>query len=78
MSKPLVSKRKRQRYATGTRVYFFDEVPVIGSGWRTVEVIKSGRKWTRIEEISTGRTARLSTEVWCRLLAPRMPVRGRA
>jgi len=69
--KSLVSRRKRQRYAAGVRVYFFDEAPAIGTGYRTVEVHKSSRKWTRIEEISTGRTARLPTEVWLRVLSPK-------
>lgn len=39
-------------------VYFQDEAPRIGCGWRRCDVIV-GRKWIRIIERATGRKAKL-------------------
>lgn len=30
------------------RVYFKDEAPRIGSGWRRVEVVREGSKWVTV------------------------------
>lgn len=40
------------------RLYFEDEAPRIGSGWRTVEV-KVGRKWVRFADTASDAKARL-------------------
>lgn len=69
----LVTRKKRKAYQAGVRVYFFDEAPRIGSGWRIV-IAKQGRKWVRVTEVSTGRAARIETAIWLRMLAPHLPI----
>lgn len=46
------------------RVYFMDECPVIGCGWRGILLRKLGWKWAYITEVSTGQRARLKVPVW--------------
>ena len=40
------------------RIFFEDECPRIGSGWRTVD-IKIGRKWITFQSTSSGVRAKL-------------------
>ena len=42
-----------------TRIFFEDEAPRIGCGWRWVTVIV-GHKWVRVVETSTGARAKFS------------------
>ena len=44
------------------RVYFEDEAPRIGAGWRTV-FITFGWKWARIRCKASGRGVRLKREI---------------
>lgn len=60
--------RKRRKHAE-MAVYFQDQAPRIGSGWRGINVVTLGRKWVRIESHASGKTARLSLRVWNALLA---------
>lgn len=39
-------------------IYFQDEAPRLGCGWRRCEV-KIGRRWLRLTECATGRRQRL-------------------
>jgi hypothetical protein len=57
--------------AAYARVWLKDEAPAIGHGWRTLGILQEGRKWVRVEEISTGRTARFSLAVWRDLVRSR-------
>jgi hypothetical protein len=62
---------KIEVHAAYARVWLKDEAPAIGQGWRTLGVLQEGRKWVRVEEISTGRTARFSLAVWRDLICSR-------
>jgi len=64
-------KQKIQVRAAYARVWMKDEAPAIGQGWRTLALVREGRKWVRVEEISTGRTARFSLAVWRDLIHSR-------
>jgi len=55
------------------RVCLKHEAPAIGPGWRTLGLLHEGRKWVRVEEISSGRRARLLIAV-CRNLIRSRPV----
>jgi len=57
----------RRRKRAEMRVYFQDEVPAIGCGWRFIDIVQRGRKWIRIKEHATGRTARLAVAAFDRL-----------
>jgi hypothetical protein len=61
------TRKKRQAYAESVRVYLQTEAPFIGCGWRSVRVRKLGWKWAHIEEVATGKRARISTDAWRRL-----------
>lgn len=43
---------------TAVEIYFHDEAPKIGCGWRRCN-IEVGRKWVRITERATGARVRL-------------------
>lgn len=43
----------------GVRLYFEDECPRIGAGWRTVYV-KTGRKWIYFRDPTTGARAKIA------------------
>ena len=45
------------------RVYFYDEAPRIGCGWRTVEIICKGHKWVRIR-YQDQQCVKLKRAVW--------------
>jgi hypothetical protein len=45
------------------RVYFMDEAPEIGCGWRQVEVQK-GRKWVRVKDPRTGAVRKFLAVDW--------------
>jgi hypothetical protein len=64
-------KQNIQVHAAYARVWLKDEAPTIGPGWRTLAVLHEGRKWIRVEEISTGQTARFSPAVWRDLIRSR-------
>jgi hypothetical protein len=53
------------RYKGGSfyRVYFYDEAPRIGSGWRTV-FVKEGRKWAHIYYPPIHGGVRLKASLW--------------
>ena len=44
------------------KIYFEDECPRIGSGWRTV-LIKTGRKWAYLIDPYTGNRSRIKKEL---------------
>jgi hypothetical protein len=44
------------------RIYFEDECPRIGCGWRTVH-IRKGRKWGYITDVASGRRQRVKLRV---------------
>ena len=49
------------------RVYFEDEAPRIGAGWRTVHVVL-GYKWARLRCAASGRGTRLRREVFDKIM----------
>jgi hypothetical protein len=51
---------------TKTLVYFEDEAPKIGAGWRLVYATV-GRKWVRLKESGSGHKAKLKVETWKQL-----------
>lgn len=61
--------RKRKR--ADLFVHFNDECRGIGSGRRGITVIKVGRKWVRIRETATARSARLDRRVWEQISKPK-------
>jgi hypothetical protein len=63
---------RRKRKQADLRVYFGDEVPRIGCGWRGIDIVTLGRKWVRIKELGSGRAARLKRPVWDQLKLKRM------
>ncbi len=67
---------RKRRPKADCRIYFGDEAPAIGCGWRGVTIRKLGRKWAHIMETATGTRARLRLEVWERLFARATHVRG--
>lgn len=56
-----MARRKKRAQA---RVYFQDEAPKIGCGWRFINILSIGSKWVRFEEHATGRRARMSRKAW--------------
>lgn len=54
----LRSLKDRNKAASVMRLYFNDECPRIGSGWRSVE-IKVGNKWVYFTYPPTGAKAKL-------------------
>ncbi len=57
-------KRRRKLPPNCYRVYFHDEAPSIGCGWRMVQLESIGRKWAKIREVATGTPVRLPARVW--------------
>lgn len=53
-----------------TRIYFEDECPRLGSGWRTVTV-EEGRKWSYLTESGSGKRVRISLDLLDRLESSR-------
>jgi len=53
------------------RIYFEDEAPRIGMGWRTVAV-KVGRKWLHLTCAASGRTQRLPVSMLQKLKPQRL------
>jgi hypothetical protein len=51
-------------------IYFKDEVPRIGSGWRYIVVDKLGWKWVTIRDPHSHRKARIRRSLWDRLNVP--------
>ena len=49
------------------RVYFEDEAPRIGAGWRTVHVVL-GYKWARIKCAASGRGCRLPRSLFDKIM----------
>jgi len=56
--------RKKKR--SDLRLYLYDEVSRVGTGWRGVQVIKIGRVWAHLRETSTGITFKLPVELFKR------------
>lgn len=44
-------------------VFFQDEAPRIGCGWRKIEVVQKGYKWVRVS-YQGGQCVRLKRRVW--------------
>ncbi len=57
-----------------TRVYFEDQAPRIGSGWRVVDVVE-GDVWARLST-ETGRKAKIRIEVFDQIEAGSERMRG--
>jgi hypothetical protein len=55
----VVKKNPAELVKPQMRLFFEDEAPRIGSGWRTVEV-KVGRKWVRFTDTASNAKARLA------------------
>ncbi len=51
------------------RVFFHDEAPKIGSGWRRVLVISVGPKWAKIKGYYSPRATRLKRSVWDQIVS---------
>ena len=45
-------------------VFLQGEAPTIGMGFRSVNIEHIGRKWVKIRETATGRSARIERSVW--------------
>lgn len=45
-------------------MFFHDEVPAVGSGWRGVTIRKEGHKWAHLTETGTQTNFRLPLEKW--------------
>jgi hypothetical protein len=58
--------RKKKR--SDARLYLYDEVPRVGSGWRGVQVIKIGRVWAHLRETSTDITFKLPVDLYKRMI----------
>lgn len=63
-----MAKRKRRRKAD-VRVFFHDEVPQIGSGWRGVTIKQVGYKWAHLTETGTETNFRLPISKWNEMVA---------
>jgi hypothetical protein len=61
---PARRRRKRKLPPNTFRVYFQDEAPRLGAGWRLVELLTIGRKWATFREVATGTRARLRKAEW--------------
>jgi hypothetical protein len=48
------------------RVYFEDEAPTIGSGWRPV-IAKIGYKWVHVRDPNAQRGKKIKRDVWDKL-----------
>lgn len=48
-------------------IYFQDEAPAIGSGYRPIDA-KVGHKWVRVRPRTGGRASRISRATWDRLV----------
>lgn len=68
-------KRSRRRKKADLFVRFHDECPRIGSGRRGITIIAIGRKWVRLRETATDRSARLKRAVWDQITSAAMPTR---
>ncbi len=58
--------RKKKR--SDLRLYLYDEVPRVGTGWRGVQVIKIGRVWAHLRETSTGLAFKLPVDLYKRMI----------
>lgn len=59
-------------------LYFEDEAPRIGCGWRLVKVLKIGRKWVRLEAAASGRRVKLPRHIYEVIAASARPGKPRA
>jgi hypothetical protein len=60
----MATRRKKKR--SDMTVYFQDEAPRIGCGWRAVVIVKRGRKWTRVRDL-LGTPAKLDNRTWAEI-----------
>jgi hypothetical protein len=60
-------KQRRGKMHLTMRVYFEDEAPRIGAGWRTVHVTSLGYKWARLKCAASGRGVRIRRAVFDQL-----------
>jgi hypothetical protein len=56
------------------RLYFEDEAPRIGCGWRTVEVT-IGYKWVKVKDVANGNRAKFTLKDFERMFAGGMEVK---
>lgn len=63
-----MAKRKKKLPQSDCRIHLIDECRHIGTGRRGVQIIKRGRKWVRVRETSTGKTAKFPLAVFDRLV----------
>lgn len=62
---PRIKRKRRKPLPANTlRVYFQDEAPHIGAGWRLIELVSLGHKWAKLRDVSTDTRARLPRAVW--------------
>lgn len=70
-SAPVRPRRKPARKVPKTTevhdlfvVHLNDEIPLLGSGVRLVELVQLGRKWVRIKKPGSDRHARIPIKLW--------------
>lgn len=63
-----MAKRKKK---SDLRLYLYDEVPRVGSGWRGVQVVKIGRVWARLRETSTEIPFKIPVKLYNEVVNPR-------
>ncbi|RPJ36854.1 MAG: hypothetical protein EHM35_07395 [Planctomycetaceae bacterium] len=63
-----MSRRRKKIPPNTWRICLNEEAPRIGTGWRFVQLMSAGRKWARIRELATDRTARLPAETWSQII----------
>ena len=61
-----MAKRSRKK-RSDLRVYLYDEVPRVGTGWRGVQLVKRGRVWVHLKETSTGIAFKLPVGIFTRM-----------
>jgi hypothetical protein len=61
-----MAKRSRKK-RSDLRVYLYDEVPRVGTGWRGVQLVKRGRVWVHLKETATGIAFKLPVGIFARM-----------
>jgi hypothetical protein len=66
--KPRMKKRKGDWYEAQLTV----EIPKLGSGYRTFELVKLGTKWVYVRKDKDSQRIKISREVWDKLKKKRL------
>ena len=57
-------RKQRNPATTETPVYFQDEAPRIGAGWRLVQLLTIGRKWATFRELASRHQGAPARATW--------------